>query len=124
MDNLLRWRIFLALIVSVTILACARSQPAAPEKDDLAGKKLSALKEQLPKAIAKAAKEDLLMFYKVVVELARRTGPSDAKITLVLQGPGNFVRCQADSTHLAMHGENPDPPEWWDRHIDDVDWLS
>jgi hypothetical protein len=35
-----------------------------------------------------------------------------------------FVHCQAASTHLAMHGENPDPPEWWARHIDKFGWLS
>lgn len=24
-----------------------------------------------------------------------------------------FVRCESDTTHLAMHGENDKPPSWW-----------
>lgn len=28
-----------------------------------------------------------------------------------------FVRCSADSTHLAMHGETASPPEWFQKYL-------
>ncbi len=42
----------------------------------------------------------------------------------VRQGGGQFfVRCSADSTHLAMHGESANPPEWFQSYLG-AGWYS
>ncbi len=34
-----------------------------------------------------------------------------------------FIRCNSDTTHMAMHGVNPSPPDWWETYVTH-DWLS
>jgi hypothetical protein len=38
---------------------------------------------------------------------------SELTLTIHPHGRKFFVRCQKDSTHVAMHGESATPPEWW-----------
>ena len=34
-----------------------------------------------------------------------------------------FIRCVADNTHLSMHGENLNPPEWWGHYLQKKGWY-
>jgi hypothetical protein len=42
-----------------------------------------------------------------------------SELNLVVHPHGHkfFVRCQKDSTHLAMHGEATTTPDWWCKNI-------
>ena len=35
-----------------------------------------------------------------------------------------FIRCVADTTHLAMHGVNTASPDWWEKYVEHAGWLS
>jgi len=35
-----------------------------------------------------------------------------------------FVRCEASSTHLSMHGENLNSPVWWRSHVRTGGWTG
>jgi hypothetical protein len=34
-----------------------------------------------------------------------------------------FICCNASSEHLAMHGENPSPPRWWEEFTSTLGWY-
>ena len=56
---------------------------------------------------------------------AMRCPRCDGRLTISVNPDGRtfFVRCIADSTHLAMHGESHTPPEWWQRRIKSLGWY-
>lgn len=35
-----------------------------------------------------------------------------------------FIRCNSDTTHLAIHGVSPSPPEWFAKYLEHDAWLS
>jgi hypothetical protein len=35
-----------------------------------------------------------------------------------------FIRCIADTTHMAMGGTNLSSPEWWEKYVEHGTWLS
>ncbi|QDU21845.1 hypothetical protein [Urbifossiella limnaea] len=35
-----------------------------------------------------------------------------------------FIRCQQDNGHMAMHEENPLPPDWWEKYVTQGGWMS
>ena len=57
--------------------------------------------------------------------LEKRCPRCGAELMLSVHPKGGrcFVRCTADSTHFAMHGETCKAPEWWERYKG-AGWIS
>jgi hypothetical protein len=59
------------------------------------------------------------------LELIRCPNCGDAVTFYVLPERRRFyIRCNSDSTHMSMHGENTSSPDWWRKYVISEGWLS
>jgi hypothetical protein len=87
MNKWLQLRLWFALAILTLLLGRSLGLTAGQEDDQDAKKQFETLKKKLPKLIAQVTKP-LILFSRTgepVLEMARRIGPREAKITLVFR---------------------------------------